>query len=510
MEKFSRMDKERNLTPYYLLIVLIIFLYFFPRFGFRQSVFFDFDMPRVALVVQDFLKSGTFLTSQYYMRESCWLNVPWGPSLVFFYAFFLKISSDPLIVANLLSIFHFLGVGLIIILGWKYFSPTVGVIAGLLLATNPYWFTYSRIIYQPAPVITFIVISMYLLMSAVKDRNRISFVLLPVSWSVLIQMYLPTYSFIFVSILFLVFNYKTVRYKYIFFGIFLSLILFIPTIKFYIENPIYVQRFLEAPTRFTPPEKTIIERFVKVLFSFLQIPIGGKFQWQTGYAYSDLMIYFPIIKQISIILSIIFTLSLVLLKMNKYKLLILLWSLCPLFSLMLLWVTDLVPRYFLISIPPAMIMIALQIDCLITKFKKSKFMIYFFLLIPISVSIYWTVFNIKYDFFVRDYSYPSGRMYDVAETPYILFKKAMDWIDRDAKINSCQKYLISNDINDLNYSMWLETKYVWEYLYNYDYVRVGNNTNCSYLLVYEYVAKDLKIDNYRKFGPFVAFRYIKN
>ena len=137
---------------YFFLIIIIVCLYLFLRLGFKNGIFFGYDMPRVALIVQDFLKNWTFLTSQSFMQESCWLNVPWGPSLIFFYAFFLKISSDPLVIADLLTFFHLIGILLVIKIGWKYFSPVVGIISGFLLATNPYWVTYSRIIYQPAPV----------------------------------------------------------------------------------------------------------------------------------------------------------------------------------------------------------------------------------------------------------------------------------------------------------------------------------------------------------------------
>lgn len=177
LERFKR----RDLIVHYLIILFTTFIYFYIRLTYRQSVFFDFDMPRVALIVQDFLSNGTFMESQYYMQESVWLNVPWGPMLIFFYSFFLKINSDPLVVANMLTLFHFMGIIFIIKFGWKFFSPTVGVLSGLLMATHPYWVTYSRIIYQPAPIITFIIISMYLLFSVIKENNKVSTALLPIS-----------------------------------------------------------------------------------------------------------------------------------------------------------------------------------------------------------------------------------------------------------------------------------------------------------------------------------------
>ncbi len=116
LERFKR----RDLIVHYLIILFTTFIYFYIRLTYRQSVFFDFDMPRVVLIVQDFLSNGTFMESQYYMQESVWLNVPWGPMLIFFYSFFLKINSDPLVVANMLTLFHFIGIIFIIKFGWRY------------------------------------------------------------------------------------------------------------------------------------------------------------------------------------------------------------------------------------------------------------------------------------------------------------------------------------------------------------------------------------------------------
>ena len=104
------MDKVKHLIPQIPILVITFLLYFYLRVCYRESVFFDFDMPRVALISQDFIKSGTYLTSQSYVQEAVWKNIPWGPSLIYFYSFFLNISSDPLVVSDLLTIFNFIGI----------------------------------------------------------------------------------------------------------------------------------------------------------------------------------------------------------------------------------------------------------------------------------------------------------------------------------------------------------------------------------------------------------------
>ncbi len=512
------MDKRKDLIIQYLVILVAAIIYFLLRLVYRESVFFNFDMPRLALITQDFIRNGTFLTSQSYMQESSWLNVPWGPALVYFYSIFVRISSDPLVIADLLSIFHFISIVIIIKFGWRYFSPMVGVISGLLLATNPYWVIYSRIIYQPAPVITFIVISMYLLFSVIKDKNRLSTVLLPVSWVILFQIYIPTYSFILVSLVALLLNLKVVNLKSIFLGLILSVIICIPTLKFYIESPIYMDRFINAPSRFTPPEKSFKERLTKVGSSFVQIPLGGKFEWQTGYSYKEFSQSISRLNLLPLFLYLFFGYVLllnikkiVLRESDISQIILFAWALCSFVSLLILWVTDIVPRYFLISIPAVLILIAISIDNLMCRFKTGHITWFLVASLPFVMSGYWSFYFISYDNFIKNYTYPNGRFSDAAETPYIHFKNAMDWADNDAKKSGCQEYSISNNKNNLNYDVWMETKYVWEYVYKYNNNESTNlNPNCRYLLEYEFTAISLNINSYSRFGPFVVFKYYTN
>ncbi len=510
LERFKR----RDLIVHYLIILFTTFIYFYIRLTYRQSVFFDFDMPRVVLIVQDFLSNGTFMESQYYMQESVWLNVPWGPMLIFFYSFFLKINSDPLVVANMLTLFHFIGIIFIIKFGWKFFSPTVGVLSGLLMATHPYWVTYSRIIYQPAPIITFIIISMYLLFSVIKENNKVSTALLPISWVVLFQIYIPTYSFIFISLIFLFLNFKKINWTWLSFGILFSILLYLPSVKFYSENKMYLNRVIEAPSLFTPPEKTFKERLEKVALSFIKIPVGGKFEWQTGYSYIDFQKYFGLARSGSNLVSMTFVISLtfVLLsslwrKINYSKLIVVLWTICPLVSLVVLWVSDLVPRYFLIAMPPASVVIAIFANDLILRYRHITLFKYLIIMLVFLIAIYWTFFNIKYDNFVKNYNYPNGRMPDISETPYIHFKHAMDNLEEISMSDGCSKYVVTNNHINLNYDMWMETRYVWDYIFKNEYINNEENTNCVYVLSYEYAAKELGIVDYDRFGPFVVFKF---
>jgi hypothetical protein len=464
-------------------------------------------MPRVAFLVQDFLQRGNFLNSQDFVEPSVWGNIPWGPSLVFFYAIFLKISNDPLMISYLLSATNILGVLSVTVLTWKYFSKNAGIFVGFLLATNPYWLTYVRIIYQPSPVTLFIPISMLLLFLYIGSKNKLALVLLPVSWAILIQVYLPTYSFILTSLLALFFCIKRKDFFWLLLGAGLSLILFLPSALFYSRHVSYLYDFIKAPSLFTPHERTLIERIKDVAFSYFQILMGGKFNLQMGYTYIDFIKTVPFSFFFGLVLPVIFGISIVwnvfigVYKKEYIRLVIFFWALAPFWSLVVLRVSDILPRYFLIAFPAAMILISLFFADLI---KITRV----FWLIPVALVLYWVLFNVSFDNFVRDYNYPGGRMIDVAESPYIHLNQAIGWVTNDSKFKKCNPVLSNNEVKS-NFDVWLETKYIWKYIYHR---KIDDNivqiNPCYYLIKYRGDPEKLGIEDYKTFGPFTAFGYI--
>ncbi len=463
-------------------------------------------MPRQAFDTQEFIKRGTFLTAQYFSEESAWRNISWGPTAVFFYAFFLKISSNPLTVSYLLSILNLLSVGLMIILVWRYFSKTAAIIVGFLLAANPYWLTYSRLIYTPSPLTFFIPISMFLFFESTYKKKVWAIALLPVSWVALIQIYLPTYSFILTSFVAFLFFFKSVNVKHLVIGIMLSLILLLPTINFYMNKTEYIQRIINAPSLFTPPEKSIMERFSKIVFSFIQIPVGGRFELQTGNSNSDFVNnYLFVYPFASLALSALFAFSLIwnlykgLSKKEYKRLIIFFWAIAPVWSMMVLWVTDIVPRYYLIAFPAAAILIALTLRDLICLSKV-------FWAIPVLIIFYFVLFDLSFDRFISNYNYPHGRLVDVAETPFIYLNQAINWTINDANRNKCN-VVLSNNPENPDFDIWLETKYIWEYVY---YRKANSNsigaTPCHYIITYRNNIQQSGVNNYEIFGPFAAYR----
>lgn len=505
MERTSRMGKKFNL----ILVAVILLTYVFLGFVLKESVFFSYDMPRVGLKVQDYLTSGSYMTSQYFFSESTWQNVAWGPALIFFYAILIMISPDPIIVSYLLTLVNVFAITSVIVLGWKYFSPRVGLLGGAFLAFNPYWFTYIRVIYQPSPLTFLLPIAMLLHFMATKHKP-IAFVLLPIVWIAMFQVYIPAVAIILTSIVFLLFHLKKESFKYLVLGSFISLILVTPSIKFYSENPFYISRFFTAPKYFTPNEKNINERSKNVFLSFIQIPVGGMFKWQTGASYNDFIdnytFSYPLVSKL---LSAIFILSLV---WNSYysirykdprRGVIVAWSLCALWYLIALWTSNLPPRYYLISFPPIMILIALFFDDLSRYLKQKKYLGFVSLVIPTFIVIYWVIFNIQYNNFVKNYNYPHGWFYDIAETPYIYIEKAIDWVIKDSNKRNCNP-VITNDPDNPNFGLWMEFEYSWRYVYKKEITVNDTLNNCHYLITHNSFPRTNV--SYKQFGPFVGLR----
>jgi len=178
----------------------------------------------------------------------------------------------------------------------------------------------------------------------------------------------------------------------------------LPSFVFYKENPIYISRFFEAPSHFNPREKEFIERGKNVLDSFIKLPMGGMFKWQTGNSYKDFVSQkIPVYEKASSILVLFFVLSLVfevylsIKNKDAKRGVVVAWTSCALWYLNILWTIDLVPRYFLLSIPPAMLLISIFINDIFVSFGKNiylKLIIYF---LPLTISLYWLLFNIYYN-----------------------------------------------------------------------------------------------------------------
>jgi hypothetical protein len=409
---------------YYLFVVSVIYLLF--RFGWTETIQFGYDQPRLASTVMNFLSQGSYLTSQNFVLESPWGNISWGPSLIFFFSLVLKISSDPLVASRIVAFLNLISVFAVFYIGLKFFSLRVGVVAGLILSLHPWWIIFSRMVYQPSFVPSLISLSMLLTFLTLKKPKSLFSGFLIFSWSLLIQFYLSTLSFIVTSAIFLMARLKKISIYWIFFGLALSAIVFVPTVYFFANNPQKTLAFFLAPGKFHSTTKDVVINYFKTVS-------GENFEWELGYGYRDFIktnswtdkvfaINFLLVG--SIILYTLFKLF----KKSKdreLRLVLLLWSIAPVWFLSLVKVEYVVPRYFLISLPPISLLIGLFVDDTLMKIKNTS------LLIPAFLILSWALLIVRYYDFLEKYDYPNGFLSHFSDIPYSFLQRSFNFMGPD-------------------------------------------------------------------------------
>ncbi len=506
MGKTSTMDKPKNLISsstgikFYLGLGLISIIYLILRLIYPETIEFGYDQPRLAYTVMDYLKNGNFMTLQTYSLPTSWGNLSWGPTLVLFNSLFLKISHDPFVISYLMIFFNFLSIFIVAKIGNEYFSWKVGLVAALVFSVHPLWIIFSRMIYQPAPIPVFIAASIYFLFKVIKNPKSVWIIPLVVSWAMLLQMYLITISFVFLSfIFFLIFSNLKLNYKYLLISIGISLLLYLPSIKYYLDNKDLFYKFLQFGGKFNTS-------FTDTLKGFFNTIIGGNFKWQLGYGYEDFVKNFRQLKSlqslVGIFLSFLLTIGIygIFKKLNHFGIMLLLFFIAPLFAIPLIGVEYVVPRYFLYIMPAFSLFVGISVEETVKLISKKIYLILLFIL------LFWVIFIFKYYYFIKTYQYPSGFISNWSDVPYSFLQKSFAWIEEDSKNKNYDTYTVSLDPKkpkefNLNYSQ----RYYWEYVVRKDEILTGNIGH--YLMHFTPLPEDSSI-SVQQYGPYVVYEYV--
>ncbi len=506
MERTSRMDTPKYISyvkkhSFGLSIIFTSFLYLILRIIFPETIEFGYDQPRLSSVVMDYINNGSYLKLQYFSLATAWENLSWGPSLVLFNSLFLYISSDPILVSYLMIFFNLFSVLLILYIGYEYFELSVGIVAAIFIATHPWWVVFSRMIYQPTPILTIVALSTIFLFKVINNPKSKYVLPLIISWGILIQMYLLTFSFIAASLVSLIlFTKLKINYKYLFCAILILLILYIPSFKYYIDNPNLFFKFFEFKGRYTT-------YFLDVFYSFINNMSGLNFRWQLGYAYDDFISTFFAYKTISIL--IIFLLSciflygvyLILKTKNKYGIAAVLIVVSPLWAIPLVGVEYIVPRYYLYIIPAFSLITSISINSIL---KHSRY----FIIIPLFIFIFWIVFTIRYFNFISSYNYPKGLLSLWSDTPYYYLDKSFKWIINDAT-SIYSTFTVSSDLEFPTENRFNDSQtYYWNYVLDGKY-KLQNSNNVGHYLMY-YAPARPQSTNYNQIGPYIIERLESN
>lgn len=477
------------------------------RIGLRDSIEFGYDQPRLAFRIIEYIENGKFVDTQKFAEKSPWGNISWGPSLFLFYTPFLLISRDPIILSVSIALFNLLSILLTIFIGKKFFSSKVGLIAGLTLATQPWWFIFSRMIYQPTPIITIVSLSMFLFFAVYKNPKSLWYSLLIFSWIFLIELYAHSVLFVGLSafLLFLSQRLKLIN-KYLFIGLLLSTTLIIP--YFYNFNRIdylpdkNIEKLLDGRDDYWSRLKSISN-------GYLSVVSGGSLEYQLGYGYIDfsklnpkINIFSVIVKYLTVIV-ILYSFFSIFFRVEKrfLKLSLFLWVISPIIFLTLVRLPSVppIPRYFLISLPPLVLLWGVFISEL--KFK-------ILLLVPIFVSLIWLFIIHKYDLFIKNYNFPNGHLSVYSDTQYIFLKRSIDEAINDSQKRGYKNIVISNDqLNPKAFSLDWSSNYVLTNVYKFEKKVYPEESNGYYVIDYSQKSDDPRFEKISRNGPLTTYYY---
>lgn len=499
---------------HYLLFTAPVLVYLILRLGFRGTIEFGYDQPRLATRVIEFIKNGDLLQTQKFAEKSPWGNVSWGPSLFYLLSPFFLISKNPLTVSLLISVFNFVSVLLIIYLGKRYFSFGTGLIAGIFLATMPWWWIFSRMIYQPTLVPSFIAIMIFLTFKVLEKPKTFWIVPLVFTWGVLLQLYFHTFSAVGVSTVFVAYKFRKISYKYLILGIVLTSFLFLPYLKGQ-----SVSDYLPEKTKETLVQgrDNPLSRVKTLVPKFILIISGGDFSWQLGNGYDDFVSANPKVENVFSIISVLTVLVVIynlftVIKFSKnrsFKLALLLWTIAPIPLLVFIPLPSIppIPRYFLLTLPSLSLLWGICIDEVAGSLsKKIKALKYGFIILFLTIPFFWFCFDLKYYQFVTTYSYPNGPLSVYSDIPYAFLINSINFVFKDSNNRGGSNVVISNDRgNPKQYALDWATNYVWTYVYKRDRI-LPDITNVDYYLITVSQASNPEYKYIYKSGPYWVYR----
>jgi hypothetical protein len=118
----------------------VIALTLFLRLWRLDLVEFKDDQAALLRLAEDMIRLGRVPLAG--MTSS--IGIPLAPSFEYLLAPIVAVSRDPRVATAAIGLANAAGVAGTLALGWRWFSPLTGLVAGLVLATNPWAVTYSR------------------------------------------------------------------------------------------------------------------------------------------------------------------------------------------------------------------------------------------------------------------------------------------------------------------------------------------------------------------------------
>lgn len=484
------------------------------RFSYVNTIEFGYDQPLLANQVIEFLKNPSFLDAYRYVTKNPWGFPSWGSAQIFIYAPFLLISRHPLALSLFSAGLNALSIIIMYWIGVKYYSNLVGLISALLLATHPWWVIFSRMIYQPSPIITFVCISMFLLFYSLKHNRKFISILI-ISWTVLFQLYIHSISFILPSLLLLLFHLKQTDFRYLIVGIFASCILVLPEFTFYTQNPQEITGLRAVSIRLKEISQTEKLPLLVSANQYVHYLAGGHWDWQLGNATEDFFTFnantqsgFPIIAfVILILLAFLVGYSYYFKTRRKEVMFLFACLLGPVWFLWLIKSPAALPRYLLIGLPPFVLLIGISISNVYQSVKRKSILFpYIIVGIPVGFALFWIYLTNTYFSFITSYTYPKGMISLNSDIPISFVIKSLSWINADAQSHKYQQYIISNNPDKpFEYDLNVATRYMLDNVYNFTY-KNPNQAEAAYVMTLKPIPERYTKYQYAEFGPYTIIK----
>ena len=148
---------------YWVAAAAIVVLTIFLRLWRLDLVQFKDDQATLLRLAEDIVRLGRLPLAG--MTSS--IGIPLAPTFEYMLAPIVAFNRDPRVATGVIGVANALAVAGTLILGWRWFSPLAGLVAGLVYATNPWAVFYARKIWSNDVLPPIAVLLMFCLDSAV-------------------------------------------------------------------------------------------------------------------------------------------------------------------------------------------------------------------------------------------------------------------------------------------------------------------------------------------------------
>lgn len=366
---------NRNL----LIFLAILIVSSIPRLiGMNLMEFKTDEAVNILLAVRPLLGQG--LTPGGTVSSLGILNPP------FFNYFLLPIvfiNRDPKFIASVIALINALSIPFFFLILKKYYNERIAFISSILLAASPWAILYSRKIWMQDLLIPFFVGLLFCLHKLIFDRKKIYWIPYTALSLLLIQLHPVSLIFLILLTIFILRKAKT-NFKFIFIGFVIGIIPLIPYISYEYKNSCPdCQYFIEVKNKLSN------ERSLELFLRPLEIPSEGDFRFVIGNDTLTLKNDFPFLdyfRKIFYLEYIFVPLSLIVFyrKFKKTKFLVF----CLVFVPIIYYLLKIEPfmHYYIIVIPVLFLALGSFLDFLFSRKNKyisilsSIFVVFIFLI----------------------------------------------------------------------------------------------------------------------------------